>query len=80
VQQVADPGQWELSRLENSGDDQLAALFADCETRSDAIESLVDALNRSGPWAGPTGVVRLDVDLPGFNSVMRRPSPVRPAN
>jgi putative sterol carrier protein len=47
-QLAADLGPWDIS------------LTSD---RSTAVHAVVDALRSTGPWSGPTGVVRVDIDL-----------------
>jgi len=65
VQQLAaDLGPWDLDLLAAAEDAELAARFGSTEARADAAGALVAAL-AAGPWNGPSGVVRLDVDLPG---------------
>jgi len=56
---------WDLSALAAAGDDELAAVFAEPGVRDDAVHALVRSLStRGGPWTGPAGVVRVEVDLP----------------
>ncbi|MCW2753219.1 MAG: hypothetical protein JWQ32_630 [Marmoricola sp.] len=54
---------WDLERLAATDDARICALFADRAERRAAIGAMVDALARTCPWSGPTGVVRLDVEL-----------------
>lgn len=65
MQKLADDlDQGELARLAATDDAGLATLYADPVDRAEALRVLLDGPAAAGPWTGPTGVVRLDVDLP----------------
>ncbi len=56
---------WDLDRLSAADDAGIDALFADAGERRAAAHALVEGLASAGPWTGPAGVVRLEVELPG---------------
>lgn len=60
---VAPSGQtWTVDALRSASDEDLSALFSGRDLRAQALESVLASL--AGPWSGPTGVVRLLVELP----------------
>lgn len=54
---------WDLDLLSAADDAGLSSMFADRGERVAAVRALIDGLGAAGPWSGPAGVVRLEVEL-----------------
>ncbi|RNL79570.1 SCP2 sterol-binding domain-containing protein [Nocardioides marmorisolisilvae] len=62
---AAAVGRWDPAVLAAADDDTLTALLGTAELRAEAVAALVATLsNQQGPWTGPPGVVRVEVELP----------------